>query len=92
MAIKNQINEIRLSQLLCKVFLTTCNQFFVYFDYCNAYYKALDLLHNLCKQRPGLEDYLIYLSHDPRSKGLDLFSYLIKPIQVSFYLFYLFYL
>ena len=82
MAIKAQISNVRLSQLLCQQFLKTCSQFHVYFDYCNAYYNSIDLLNSLCKQRTGLENYLHYLSRDPRSNGLDLSSYLIKPVQV----------
>ena len=82
MAIKEHIMEVRLSQLISREFLKTSNQFYLYSDYCNAYYKSIALLQTLYRERPGLEEYVSYLSRDPRSKGLDLFSYLIKPIQV----------
>lgn len=73
---------MRLSQLLAREFQKTSNQFYLYSEYCTAYYKAVNLLQTLYTQRPGLEDFLSFLSHDPRANGLDLFSYLIKPVQV----------
>ena len=82
MTIKEHIGDMRLSQLLAREFQKTSNQFYLYSEYCTAYYKAVNLLQMLYTQRPGLEDFVSFLSHDPRAKGLDLFSYLIKPVQV----------
>lgn len=86
MTIKEHISEVRLSQLISREFLKTSNQFYLYSDYCNAYYKSIALLQTLYRERPGLEEYISFLARDPRAKGLDLFSYLIKPIQVLLYL------
>ena len=83
-AVKAQIHEVRLSQLLAREFLRTANQFHLYSKYFAAYERALQLLNRLFRERSGLEDYVFLLSRDPRAKGLDLFSFLIKPIQVGF--------
>lgn len=83
-AVKAQIHEVRLSQLLSREFLRTANQFHLYSKYFAAYERALQLLNRLFRERSGLEDYVFLLSRDPRAQGLDLFSFLIKPIQVCF--------
>lgn len=83
-AVKAQIHEVRLSQLLSREFLRTANQFHLYSKYFAAYERALQLLNRLFRERSGLEDYVFLLSRDPRAQGLDLFSFLIKPIQVGF--------
>ena len=82
-SIKTHISEARLSQLISQEFLKTSNQFYLYNDYCNSYYDALRLLQRLLAERPGLDRRLELLQKDPRSKGHDIFSYLIKPIQVG---------
>ena len=81
-SIKKGISDTRLSQLISREFLKTSNQFYLYLEYCSSYDQSLHLLHKLFSERNGLEDYILYLSRDPRAHGLDLFSYLIKPIQV----------
>ena len=81
-SIKTHMSEARLSQLISQEFLKTSNQFYLYNDYCNSYYDALRLLQRLLADRPGLDRRLELLQKDPRSKGHDIFSYLIKPIQV----------
>ena len=81
---KKRIPSVRLSQLLSIEFLNTSKQFTQYFEYCNLYCNANHLLQTLLVEREGLNDYLDLLSRNPRSQGMDLFSYLIKPIQVIF--------
>ena len=82
-SIKAHISQSRLSQLIVQEFLKTSNQFYLYTDYCSSYCDALRLLQRLLVERPGLEQRLELLQKDPRSKGHDIFSYLIKPIQVG---------
>ena len=90
-AVKAKIHDVRLSQLLSREFLRTANQFHLYSKYFAAYERAQHLLSRLFRERSGLEDYVFLLSRDPRAQGLDLFSFLIKPIQVCdvFCLFFL---
>ena len=71
MTIKEHISEVRLSQLISREFLKTSNQFYLYSDYCNAYYKSIALLQTLYRERPGLEEYISFLARDPRAKGLE---------------------
>ena len=73
---------MRLSQLLVKEFAKTSQQFTHYFEYCNLYCNANHVLQTLLVERQGLAAYLDLLCKNPRCQGLDLFSFLIKPIQV----------
>lgn len=79
---KRNIPSARISQLISKEFSATITKFDVYSDYCNMYCNSFHLLQTLLSEREGLSDYLSLLAKDPRSQGQDLFSYLIKPIQV----------
>ena len=81
-SIKQNIRNVRLSQLISKEFLKASNQFYKYFNYCNDYSNSLQFLQTVTVERPGFAAYLDLLMKDPRSHGLDLYSYLIKPIQV----------
>jgi len=52
----------------------------VYPQYVNGYDSAVETLTNL-EENPGFGELLRKLTNDPKHKGLNIFSYLIMPVQ-----------
>lgn len=51
-----------------------------YADYINKYEDAASTL-TMLRQIPAFEGLYLQLQHDPTSRGMDLMSYLIQPVQ-----------
>lgn len=81
-SIRSHVLDTRLSTLLSQEFKLLCVDLkSKYHDYCKGFYKSLELIQKLTDSDPEFDNTLSYLTRDPRCRGLDLPSYLIKPIQ-----------
>lgn len=67
--------------VIAHAFIQVTPFFKLYALYCRNYETALSTLGNCKKSSPGLMDFLAMQSQDPRCRGMQLESYLIKPVQ-----------
>jgi len=69
------------SSLLGPLFIKYAPFFKMYITYCNSHQKAVNELRKLLKKKSLFKDFVESARKYPRTKGLDIESFLIMPIQ-----------
>jgi RhoGEF domain len=73
-------NVYRVITSVCTTFLSISPYFLLYSEYCSTYKSSITLLQSFM-EKPIVKTFLCYLSMKPELNGLDLPSFLIKPLQ-----------
>lgn len=79
--LKSRMNSWSSQQKIGDVFLSMADFLKCYTTYVNNYDEAHLLLRNLVKENPKFAKFIEEVRSHPHSKGLNLFSLLIMPIQ-----------
>eukprot|EP01119_Soliformovum_irregulare_P010583 TRINITY_DN2614_c0_g1_i2.p1 TRINITY_DN2614_c0_g1~~TRINITY_DN2614_c0_g1_i2.p1 ORF type:complete len:677 (+),score=206.56 TRINITY_DN2614_c0_g1_i2:111-2141(+) len=78
---KQFLHEFSTNSNVGEVFMQTANMLKIYTEYCVNHPTGWETLKKCIKKNQKLALFLKEVGYDPNIRGLDLFSFLIKPVQ-----------